>query len=77
MAGSGVWQDCHSLPTRTLHQQVDLTLASKKHHLHSLHEAILSIVASSSCIGGVVHPHAGVVALFILTHRIFLVLLTQ
>ena len=26
MAGSGVWQDCQSLPTRTLHQQWNLTL---------------------------------------------------
>ena len=29
MAGSGVWQDCQSFPTRTLHQQVDLMLVSK------------------------------------------------
>ena len=58
MAGSGVWQDCQSLPTCTLHQQVDPHVGKEKlitaitHallNLHSLHYyAILSIVYSSS-----------------------------
>ena len=40
--------------------------------LHSLHYAILSIAGSSSRIGGIVHPHARTIVLFILilTHRI-------
>ena len=59
MAGSGVWQDCQSLPTRTLHQQVDLTLASKNdHHYHSSWLPILTAMPLSPF---PVHPHAGMV----------------
>ena len=34
MAGSGVWQDCQSLPTRTLHQRVDPHVGKENHHHH-------------------------------------------
>ena len=48
LLGSGVWQDCQSLPTRTLHQQVDLTLASKTTTTILSILSILSIIGSLS-----------------------------
>ena len=45
MAGSGVWPDCQSFPTRTLHQRVDLTMASKNDHRH--HSSGLSTLSTT------------------------------
>ena len=86
MAGNGVWQDCQSLPTRTLHQQVYLLLAINL-HFHSLHEVILSSVGSPSHIGScslsrrdvqgtVHHPHIERHSVF-LTHSFPIIFLTH
>ena len=49
LLGSGVWQDCQSFPTCTLHQQVDPHIGKENHHrhhsmqtLHSLHDGAVN-----------------------------------
>ena len=70
MAGSGVWQDCQSLPTRTLHQRIEPHNGQKNDYaLHSFSPlciismvySFLMIVSSSMRIGRVVHPHVGII----------------
>ena len=57
LLGSGVWQDCQSFPTRTLHQQ---TLSPSRGHSSILAYPHAETVVSS--------PHAQVLA-FLLTQR--------
>ena len=64
MAGSGVWQDCQSLPTRTLHQGVDLTLEATS----------TAILSTTPLFSGLFVPHD---CLFIHVHRPSLFTLTQ
>ena len=77
MVGSGVWQDCQSLPTCTLHQQVDPHVG--KETTTAITPCGLSILSTTPFSplsvhphvrAGIVHPHAGTIVLFILTHRI-------
>ena len=69
MARSGVWQDCQSLPTRTLHQWVDLTMASKDDHRH--HSGRLSTLSTTTTfLSWSIHPHTGTVAWWFSTHKL-------
>ena len=68
MAGIGVWQDCQSLPTRTLHQQFDPHVG--KETTAAITPCGLSTLATMPFSPLSVHPHARTVVLFILTHRI-------
>ena len=70
MAGSGVWQDCQSLPTHTLHQRIESQDGQKNDY--APHSTLSTTPFSPLS----VHPHIGVGVLLILMHRIFLVLLT-
>ena len=56
MAGSGVWQDCQSFPTRTLHQRVDLMLEATS----------TAILYMMPLVSGLFVPHD---CLFICAHR--------
>ena len=48
LLGSGVWQDCQSFPTRTLHQRIEPHIGQKKQlcpSFHSLHDGALNTPA--------------------------------
>ena len=64
MARSGVWQDYQSLPTRTLHQQVDPHVGSET--TTTITPCELSILSTTPLSPLLVHPHAGAIVLFIL-----------
>ena len=68
LLGSGVWQDYQSLPTCTLHQQVDPHVG--KETTTAITPCGLSTLSAMPFSPLSVHPHAGTVVLFILTHRI-------
>ena len=56
MAGIGVWQDCHSFPTRTLHQQTEPHDGKKNDYApHSTLSTTMPFFPLS------VHPHVGTV----------------
>ena len=58
MAGSGVWQDYQSLPTRTLHQRIEPHDGQKNDYApHSLH----STTPFTPFTPLSVHPHVGMV----------------
>ena len=79
MVGSGVWQDCQSLPTCTLHQWIEphdgrrmsMPLIPLSPRQCIKHSRILSFVCSSSRIGGAVRPHAGTIVYSFFSHTGF------
>ena len=66
MAGNGVWQDCQSFPTRTLHQQIEPHIGRGMTTMHSRY--CLSIHAHKRSHSSSRRDHC---LFIILTHRIF------